>query len=180
MASPPSPKQNHLLAALPAADYARLLPDHGWRKHAQPGGGAKRRLRLPAQGEHFEKGIRAWRTVATLGAAFHAGADYADGADRGVQPAPYGGTAMDRDAGVWGSGGPEALRASEIPPWAAIDNKTDSTQNPMVFSAPLFTSPLRPDMTSALAVSHRSLRQLSSRQLRRSVRDRTEPTSFLA
>ena len=27
MASPYSPKQNHLLAALPAADYARLLPD---------------------------------------------------------------------------------------------------------------------------------------------------------
>src|SRR5471030_23034 len=27
MASPHSPKQNHLLAALPAADYTRLLPD---------------------------------------------------------------------------------------------------------------------------------------------------------
>ena len=27
MSSPHSPKQNHLLAALPAADYARLLPD---------------------------------------------------------------------------------------------------------------------------------------------------------
>src|SRR5476651_2052921 len=27
MASPHSPRQNHLLAALPAADYARLLPD---------------------------------------------------------------------------------------------------------------------------------------------------------
>ena len=27
MASPHSPKQNHLLAALPAEDYARLLPD---------------------------------------------------------------------------------------------------------------------------------------------------------
>ena len=27
MALPPSPKQNHLLAALPAVDYARLLPD---------------------------------------------------------------------------------------------------------------------------------------------------------
>ena len=27
MASPHSPKQNHLLAALPASDYARLLPD---------------------------------------------------------------------------------------------------------------------------------------------------------
>jgi CRP-like cAMP-binding protein len=25
--SPPSPKQNHILAALPAADYARILPD---------------------------------------------------------------------------------------------------------------------------------------------------------
>ena len=27
MSSPHTPKQNHLLAALPAADYARLLPD---------------------------------------------------------------------------------------------------------------------------------------------------------
>jgi CRP-like cAMP-binding protein len=27
MSSPPTPKQNHLLAALPAEDYARLLPD---------------------------------------------------------------------------------------------------------------------------------------------------------
>src|ERR1700690_3642676 len=27
MVSPHSPKQNHLLAALPEADYARLLPD---------------------------------------------------------------------------------------------------------------------------------------------------------
>ena len=26
MASPHSPKENHLLAALPAADYERLLP----------------------------------------------------------------------------------------------------------------------------------------------------------
>ena len=27
MASPYSPQQNHILAALPAEDYARLLPD---------------------------------------------------------------------------------------------------------------------------------------------------------
>ncbi len=27
MASPHSPRQNHILAALPAEDYARLLPD---------------------------------------------------------------------------------------------------------------------------------------------------------
>ena len=27
MSSPNTPKQNHILAALPAADYARLLPD---------------------------------------------------------------------------------------------------------------------------------------------------------
>ena len=120
MSSPHTPKQNHLLAALPAADYARLLPDlelipmplgwalyesgghmgyvyfpttsivsllyvmengasaeiaitgneglvgislvHGRRKHAEPGGGAKRRQRLPAQGECSEKGIRAGRS----------------------------------------------------------------------------------------------------------------------
>lgn len=45
---------------------------------------------------------------------------------------------------------PEALRASEIPPWAAIDNKDDSTQNRMVFIAPLFTSSPRVDVMSAL------------------------------
>ncbi len=52
--------------------------------------------------------------------------------------------------GVRGSGGAEAPRASAIPPWAAIDNEDDSTQNPKVFTAPHFTSPLRPDMTTAL------------------------------
>jgi len=60
--------------------------------------------------------------------------------------------ALDGDTGVRGSGGPEALRASGIPPWAAIDNRTDSTQNPMVFIAPLFTPSPRVDVdvTSAL------------------------------
>jgi hypothetical protein len=47
--------------------------------------------------------------------------------------------ALDGATGVLGSGCLEAPRASEIPPWAAIDNKTGSTQNPMVFIAPLFT-----------------------------------------
>jgi hypothetical protein len=56
--------------------------------------------------------------------------------------------ALDGDTGVWGSGGPEALRASEIPP-SASDNKTDST-NPMVFIARLFTSSSRVDVISAL------------------------------
>jgi len=50
-------------------------------------------------------------------------------------------TAMDGDAGVWGSGTPEALRASEIPPWAAIDKNTDSTQDRAVLIAPLLASP---------------------------------------
>ena len=47
--------------------------------------------------------------------------------------------ALDGDAGVLGSRCPEALKASEIPPWAAIDNKTGSTQNPRAFIALLFT-----------------------------------------
>lgn len=48
--------------------------------------------------------------------------------------------ARDGDTGVWGNGDPEAPKASEIPPWAVSDSKTDSTQNPMVFIASLFTS----------------------------------------
>ena len=50
---------------------------------------------------------------------------------------------MDGDAGVWGNGSREPLRASDIPPWAAIDTKADSTQNPMDFIAtPSFVIPL--------------------------------------
>lgn len=56
--------------------------------------------------------------------------------------------ALDVDTGVWGGGCPEALRAAETPP-ARVDDKNDSTQNPTVFTAPLFTSPLRPDITAA-------------------------------
>jgi len=56
---------------------------------------------------------------------------------------------MDGDACVWGSGRPEALTASEIPLWVAIDNKAHSAKNPMVFIAPFFTSPLCPDLASA-------------------------------
>jgi len=58
--------------------------------------------------------------------------------------------ALDGDTGVCpGGGGSEALRASEIPPWAASDSKADSTQDPTAFTAPFFTSPLRPDMATA-------------------------------
>jgi len=56
---------------------------------------------------------------------------------------------MDSDACVWGNGRLEALTASEILLWAAIDNIAHSTRNPMVFIAPLFTSPLYPDLASA-------------------------------
>jgi hypothetical protein len=55
---------------------------------------------------------------------------------------------MDGDAGDWGSGSTEALKASDIPPWAAIDTKADSTQNPIDFIATLRTSPLCPDIAS--------------------------------
>ena len=51
--------------------------------------------------------------------------------------------AMDGDAGDWGSGSTEALKASDIPPWAAIDTRADSTHNPMDFIAtPLPVIPL--------------------------------------
>jgi len=43
--------------------------------------------------------------------------------------------AMDGAAAVRGVG-TDALRTSEIPPWAAIDNKTNDTQKLMVFIAP--------------------------------------------
>ena len=48
--------------------------------------------------------------------------------------------AWDGNTGGRDNGGPEALRASEIPPWAASDNRVDSNQNLTVFIAPLFTS----------------------------------------
>src|SRR5450759_1047297 len=75
--------------------FGRHLLVYGRRKYAEPSGGAKRRQRLPAQGEYSETGIRAGRSIATLGAAFHAGADCPDVANRGMQPTPYTGpTAM--------------------------------------------------------------------------------------
>jgi len=43
--------------------------------------------------------------------------------------------ALDGDAGVWGSVGPEALRASVIPPWAAAIHSRTDTQNPATFIA---------------------------------------------
>src|ERR1035441_711329 len=70
--------------------FGRRLLIHGRRKHAEPGGGAKRRRGLSAQGEHSKKGIRPWWTVRTLGASVHAGADYADGPDCCLQPASLG------------------------------------------------------------------------------------------
>src|SRR5680860_1461420 len=48
---------------------------------------------LPDQGEAPETGVRPRRQPATPGAAFHADTDCADGANGGVQPAPYAGTA---------------------------------------------------------------------------------------
>jgi hypothetical protein len=51
--------------------------------------------------------------------------------------------ALDGDTGVCGSVDPEALSASEIPPRAAIDNKADTTQNRMIFIAPLYTTSSR-------------------------------------
>jgi hypothetical protein len=108
--------------------------------------------------------------------------------------------ALDGGTGVRGSGGPEALRASEIPPWAAIDNTTDNTQNPMVFIAPLFTS--QPRGHDVCTPRHR-VKYCRSRAIRRqgncrpsryavpcvvahtanppvSVRNRTEPASYSA
>ena len=87
---------------------------HGRGNHAQPGGGAKRRLRLPAQGSGAEEGIRAGRHAAASGAALHAGADHADGADRGVQPAPFGGAATVPLAAV--EPGPVALERADHDP----------------------------------------------------------------
>ena len=47
-------------------------------------------LRLPAQGAAAEGGVQPRRPDAAPAAALHPGADHADGADRGVQPAPFG------------------------------------------------------------------------------------------
>ena len=64
--------------------FGRHFLVYGRREHDVPGGGAKRRQRLSAQSEYSKTGIRAWRTVRTLGAAVHTCADYADGSDRSV------------------------------------------------------------------------------------------------
>ena len=164
-----SPRQNHLLAALPAADYERLLPDLelvplplGWAVYEAGGqlgyvyfpttsivsllyvmengasaeiavtgndglvgialfmGGESTPSRAVVQSAGYgyrlkasgaEKGIRAGRHAAASGAALHAGADYADGADRGVQPAPLGGAATVPLAAV--EPGPVALERAD-------------------------------------------------------------------
>jgi len=60
------------------------------RENTPSGDSAERRQRLSAQGEHSEKGIRARRTVRTLGAAIHPGDDYEGGPDRRLLPASHG------------------------------------------------------------------------------------------
>src|SRR5688572_17031658 len=55
----------------------RHLLVHGRPKHAEPGGGPKRRRRLPAQGADPQERVRAGRSHAISCAALHAGADHA-------------------------------------------------------------------------------------------------------
>ena len=151
MESPYSPKQNHLLASLPAADHARLLSELelvpmplGWSVYESGGhqgyvyfptdcivsllyvmengssaemavtgnegvvgialfmGGETTPSRAVVQSAGhayrlkaavLKREIRAWRRAAAPAAALHAGTDHADVADRGVQPAPFGGAA---------------------------------------------------------------------------------------
>ena len=70
--------------------HPRHLAVHGRRHHAQPRDGAERRACLPPQGGPAQDGIRAVRPDHAPAAALHAGADHADGADRGLQPASLG------------------------------------------------------------------------------------------
>ena len=69
--------------------HPRHLPVHGRRNHAEPRGRAKRGPWLRAQGWIAEGEFGAAVDDASA-AALHAGADHADGADRGVQPASFG------------------------------------------------------------------------------------------
>ena len=178
MSSPHTPKQNHLLAALPAADYARLLPDLelipmplGWAVYESGGrmgylyfpttsivsllyvmeSGASAEIAITGNeglvgislfmgGESTPSravvqsagnGYRLKASVlkrefalgghaAASGAALHAGADHADGADRGVQPAPFGGPATVPLAAV--EPGP-ACRSNELIDDAGADRE---------------------------------------------------------
>jgi hypothetical protein len=148
LSASPSPRQNQILAALPAEDYERLLRqlEHvpmplGWAIYEaddaqgyvyfptnsivsllyvmRDGSSAeiavvgnegvvgialfmggettpsravvpKRGPWLSAQCKLAENRIRSGRGTAASAAALHAGADHADGADRGVQPPPRG------------------------------------------------------------------------------------------
>src|SRR4030066_302115 len=82
MTSPHSPNQNHLLAALPAAEFHPLTP-HLERVPLSAG------PRLPPGPQQAAAGIQSRRLDATLVAALHPGADYPDDAGRGLQSAPF-------------------------------------------------------------------------------------------
>ena len=66
--------------------------------------------------QRAEKGIRSRRGAAASAAALHAGADRADGADRGVQPAPFAGAATVPLAAL--EPGPAALERADHDPGA--------------------------------------------------------------
>ena len=151
VSAPHTPRQNHLLAALPQEDYERLLPDLepvplplGWTVHGagdrekylyfltagivsrfyvtENGASAEFAVTgsegvigvasflggesTPSQAVVLSAGyayrlgadllkqrVRARRPAAAFAAALHPGADRANRADRGVQPAPFAGTA---------------------------------------------------------------------------------------
>src|SRR5207302_10847176 len=82
-----------------------------------PGGGAKRRPRVPPSHESSQEGIRARRTLAASAVALYPGADHADGADRRLQPPSFGGAAAGALAAL--EPGPPALER------AAHDAGTD-------------------------------------------------------
>ena len=71
----------------------RCRPVHGWRHHAESGGRAKRRLRLPAACWIYAARGQPKRFVAPLVATLYPGADYPDGADGSVQSASFAGSA---------------------------------------------------------------------------------------
>ena len=90
--------------------HRRRFAVHGRRHHAQLGRGADRRPRLPAGPARAEAGVRPRRPAAAPAAALHPGADDADGADRSLQPAPFGGAAAVPLAAA--DAGPLAVAAS--------------------------------------------------------------------
>ena len=70
--------------------HPRHFAVHGRRHHAQPRRRAERGVRLPAQGRIAQERVRPLRPDDAPAAALHPGADHADGADGGVQPASFG------------------------------------------------------------------------------------------